>query len=113
MPINKRHQNNIKRMSMYPSANIGSDYNPVIGILRFKEKRVANKNKRKTYDISSLAIQEILRDKFNKHIRFNNNNNEGENIENQWCIIRNNIHIAVEKILGYRERLSRKAMIIS
>jgi hypothetical protein len=46
--------------------------------------------------------------KDNKYIRFNNNNNEGKNIKDQWRNIKNNIYNAVEEILGYRKKVPRK-----
>jgi len=49
----------------------------------------------------------MLKDELDKHIRFDNNNNEDENIGDQW-IIKNRIHNADEKILGYRKRVPKK-----
>jgi hypothetical protein len=54
MLINKRYQDNIKRMAVYSGEDKRSDYNLLIGMLRFKGKRVISKNKKKTYNIFSL-----------------------------------------------------------
>jgi len=51
---------------------------------------------------------EMLKDKFDKKIKFDNNNNKDENIEDQWQNIKNSIHNIMEKILGYRRRVSKK-----
>jgi len=69
---NKRHQNSIKTMAAYPSVDIGSDYNPLIGTLKFRRKQVTNRNEKKAYDISSLndiRKREILKDELDKHIK--------------------------------------------
>jgi len=93
-------------VAAYSSADIGSDHNPLIGTLRFKGKRIISKNKSKAYDISFLSDRrkrKILKDEFDKHIRLNNNNNEGESMEDQWQNIKNSIHNAFEKVLRYRK----------
>jgi len=74
-------------MTAYPDADIGLDHNSVIGMLKFKKKTDHKQNKSMTYDISFLSDRdEMLKDEFNniiKHIRFDKNNNESENIEDQ------------------------------
>jgi len=52
-----------------------------------------------------------LKDKFDKHARLDNN--ESENVEDQWRIIKNNMHNVVEKVLGCRKRVPKKKWIIS
>jgi len=49
----------------------------------------------------------MLKNEFKKHIRLDNNNNESKSIEDQWRNIKDRIHNAVEKILGYRKKVSR------
>jgi hypothetical protein len=39
--------------------------------------------------------------------------NKGKNIEDQWRNIKNNIHNAVEKVLGYKTKVSRKEWMTS
>jgi len=59
-------------VAMYPDIGIRSDYNPLIRKLKFRGKRVANKNKKKTYDIFSLndiRKHEMLKDGLEKDIR--------------------------------------------
>jgi len=86
---------------MYPDVGIRSDYNPLIRKLKFRGKRITNKNKKKTYDISSLndtRKHEMPKDGLDKNIRLDNNNNEGANIDQQQ-IIKHNIR-NVERVLG-------------
>jgi hypothetical protein len=44
-----------------------------------------------------------MKNELDKHIKLDNNNDEGENVENQWRSIRSSIHNAVEKVLGYKK----------
>jgi len=46
----------------------------------------------------------MLKDELDKYIRLDNNN-EDENIENQWQIIKNSIHNAIEKVVGYKKKV--------
>jgi len=92
----------------YPGANIESDHNSLTEIPKFRGKRITNKSKRKTYDISSLSYtgkREMLKDELlNKYIKLDNNN-EDKNIKDQsWRIIKNSIHNAIEEILEYSKR---------
>jgi len=63
-------------------ADIKSDHR-MIGILKFRGKRVANRNKNKTNNISSLnnSMKMLKFDKYMKLNNNNNNNNKRENID--------------------------------
>jgi len=89
-------------VATYSGANIGSDHDSLIEILKFKRKH--NQKKNKVYNISSLRKREMTKDELDKHIRFNNN--ESKNIEEQWWNIKNSIHNALGKILGYRKKIN-------
>jgi hypothetical protein len=114
MLINKRYQKSIKRVVVCPGADIESDHNPLIRIFRFKRKQVISKNKNKAYNIFSLRdIRkcEILKDKLDKHIRLNNNNERTNNIKDQWQNIKDGIYNAVKKVLEYRKKVLKKEWI--
>jgi len=78
--------------------DIRSDRNPLIGIFKSREKRIANEKKSRTYIfLSDIEKREVLKNELDKHIRFDNNNKD-ENIEDQWC--QNGIYYAIEGLLG-------------
>lgn len=100
-------------MAAYLGADIGSDYNPLIGILKFRGKLVGARCKNKTYNISSLSDtdkREKLRNELDRRIKLDN---EGESVENQWQNIKNSILTATEEILGYKKRESKKEWMMS
>jgi len=102
MLINKKYQNSIKRVAAYPG-DIRSDHNPLIGTLKFKEKRIISKNKNKVYDISLSNTQK--RKMKDKDIRHSVIRTIKVRI---WRNIKDNIHNDVVKLLGYKKRVSRK-----
>jgi thioredoxin reductase len=93
-------------VAAYPRTKLGSDHNCLIRTFKFEAKELISKT-RTRHNISSVRDtqkHEMLKDELDKHIRFNNNDNEDKNIEEQWRNIKNNIHNALEKVLGYKRK---------
>jgi len=61
----------------YPSADIESDNNPLIGIVKFRGN--GQTKARHMISLPYTGKREILKDEFDKRIKLANNNNENEN----------------------------------
>jgi hypothetical protein len=51
----------------------------------------------------------MLKDELDKHIKRDNNNNEDENIEDQWWIIKNIYRLPLKRLWATRFRIQKES----
>lgn len=56
--IQKRFQNAIKSVKAYPGADVPSDHNPLVGIVKIKLKKISNETAKSRKDISRLQDED-------------------------------------------------------
>jgi len=109
--INKRFQNNIKRVTAYLGTDIGSDHNPVIADFRFRGKLITQKTKGTRLNIQALKgnrYKEQVKDRMEKEYQ-RREDIQKTSVEEQWASIKLNIQRSAEEVLGYERRETKKS----
>ncbi|KAI5751342.1 hypothetical protein M8J77_006574 [Diaphorina citri] len=83
--MRKRFRNSVKSVKTYPGADISSDHNPLIAIIKVKLKKVPRKTQKKQMDLSKLKDKDIEKKVKNKI------NNKIQNIK-QECLTSNDVN---------------------
>ncbi|KAG5315472.1 CFDP2 protein, partial [Acromyrmex insinuator] len=109
--INKRFQNNIKRVATYPGSDIGSDHNPLIADFKFRGKLITQKMKSIRLNIQALkedGYREQVKDRMDRECQ-RREDIQGMSMEDQWTSIKLNIQRSAKEILSYEKREAKKS----
>ncbi|CAG4958055.1 unnamed protein product [Colias eurytheme] len=104
--ISKRHRNSIKSAKTYPGADIGSDHNPVVAVIRVNLKKICRRGTSNKIDLDKLKdlecrkeLHEAINDNICK-LKQGNDIIDPSNTEQGWVTLKTSIINASNKILA-------------
>uniref|UniRef100_A0A8D8WPG5 Craniofacial development protein 2 n=1 Tax=Cacopsylla melanoneura TaxID=428564 RepID=A0A8D8WPG5_9HEMI len=93
--MRRRFRNSVKSVKTYPGADVSSDHNPVVAVIKLKLKKVARKTQKNHLDLSKLKDKNItnqLKSKIDNKIKnVKNENLMSNDVNTKWKNIQSSI----------------------
>lgn len=108
--INHRFRNSITSAKTYPGADIGSDHNPLIGVLQTKLKKVKKQAKPPVYDIRKIREDNTLKETVSESLTkyFKTNNSESLGVQEDWSRLQNELDTIIKKHVPLKKKEKHK-----
>ncbi|XP_068085323.1 craniofacial development protein 2-like [Anabrus simplex] len=101
--VKQRFRNQVLNCKTFPGADVDSDHNLVMKY-HLKLKTFKKGKNAKRWDLDKLK-ENTVRDCFKEHVAKGlNEKAEGNTIEEEWIVMRNEVRRAVEEMLGKKKR---------
>ncbi|XP_068084785.1 craniofacial development protein 2-like [Anabrus simplex] len=105
--IRQRFRNQVLDCKTFPGADVDSDHNLLVMKCHLKLKKLKKGKNAKRWDLDKLKEKRV-RDCFKEHVAKGlNEKAEGNTIEEEWRVMKNEVSRAAEEMLG-RKKISTK-----
>ncbi|XP_068082613.1 uncharacterized protein, partial [Anabrus simplex] len=109
--IRRRFRNQVMDCKAFPGEDVDSDHNLLVMKCRLKLKKLKKGKNATRWNLDKLK-EKSVRDCFKKHVAQGlNEKAEGNTIEEEWIVMRNEVSRAAEEMLGRKKRSTKNQWI--